>query len=369
MNKVAAVSFGNTKFTQEDIPIEQKLLESTKNLFENTSNLDQNDVDAVLVSTNDNTKYLGAILSELSGIHPKISHTVESLCNSGTNTIVSGLSYIAAGLVDIVLVAGADRFDSPGQILEWDKARGEFKHPIFWASIFTKSYKRNFGASDEDLATVSAKNHKNAKNNPYAYTNKEFSVQDVLESRELTSDLRLYDCSRPCTGSSAILLASEKFAKKFTDSPVWITGIGQKTTSAGFTKNLDFTLMESTVESGKVAFSMAKKNPSEIDVMELHDAFSVCEPLALEDLGFAQKGKGYKVTKELYETENNFVNPRGGLIGSGHPLGATGIAQTNEIVSQLQGKSKNRQVNDAKIGLVHNMSAAATSSTVLVLES
>ena len=94
MNKVAAVSFGNTKFSKEDTPIEQKLLESTKDLFEQTPNLSQKDIDAVLVSTNDNTKYLSAILSELSGISPKISHTVESLCNSGTNTIVSGISYI-----------------------------------------------------------------------------------------------------------------------------------------------------------------------------------------------------------------------------------------------------------------------------------
>ena len=369
MKKVAAISFGNTKFSQEDVPIEQKLLESTKNLFEETPNLSQKDIDAVLVSTNDNTKYLSAILSELSGITPKISHTVESLCNSGTNTIVSGLSYIASGLADVALIVGGDRYDGPGQVLEWDKSRGEFKHPIFWASIFTNAYKRKFGVTDEDLASVSVKNHHNAKNNPNAYSDKEFTVQDVLNSRELTKDLRLYDCSRPCTGASAILLTSESMAKKFTDSPVWITGIGQKTTSAGFTKNLELTKMTSTIEAGKNAFAISNKTPKDVDVVELHDAFSVCEPLALEDLGFVDKGKGAKFSKELLDTENNFVNPRGGLIGSGHPLGATGIAQTNEIVSQLQGKSKKRQIDNAKVGLVHNMSAAATSSTALVLES
>ena len=120
LNKVAAVSFGDTKFSQEDLPIEQKLLESTKNLFEQTPNLSQNDIDAVLVSTNDNTKYLSAILSELSGISPRISHTIESMCNSGTNAVVAAMSYIASGLADVVLVAGGDRFDGPGQILQWD---------------------------------------------------------------------------------------------------------------------------------------------------------------------------------------------------------------------------------------------------------
>lgn len=369
MNKVAAVSFGDTKFSQEDLPIEQKLLESTKNLFEQTPNLSQNDIDAVLVSTNDNTKYLSAILSELSGISPRISHTIESMCNSGTNAVVAAMSYIASGLADVVLVAGGDRFDGPGQILQWDNSRGEFKHPIFWASIFTGAYKREFNVSDETLAYVSAKNHRNAKNNPNAYSDMEPSIRDVLNSRELTGDLRLYDCSRPCTGASAILLASESIASKFTDTPVWILGTGQKTTSAGFTKNPKFTQMESTNIAAKDAFLSAKKSPADVDVIELHDAFSICEPLALEDLGLIGKGKGADYSKELFETDDNSVNPRGGLIGCGHPLGATGIAQTNEVVSQLQGKAKKRQIQGAKTGLIHNMSAAATSSTVLVLES
>ena len=368
MNKVAAISYGNTKFSQETVPIEQKLLESTKNLFEQTPNLLQKDIDAVLVSTNDNAKYLSAILSELSGITPKIAHTVESLCNSGTNTVISGLSYIASGLADVVLVAGADRFDSPGQILEWDRSRGEFKHPIFWASIFTNAYKREFGISDEKLAAVAAKNHRNAKNNPYAYSNKDLTIKDILTSRQLTKDLRLYDCSRPCTGSASILLASERVASKLTDEPVWIRGIGQKTISAGFTKNQNFTKMESTSEAASMAFEMAKKRPKDMDVIELHDAFSVCEPIALESLGIVERGKGAQYSKELFETDNNAVNPRGGLLGSGHSLGATGVAQIIEIVQQIQGKAGKRQIKNAKTGLVHNMSAAATSSTVLLLE-
>ncbi len=369
MNRVAVAGFGGTKFSREDQTIGQKLLESVRDLFENTRNLSQKDVGGVLVSTNDNTKYLAAILSEMAGISPAISHTVESMCNSGTNAIVSGASYIASGLADTVLVAGADRFDGPGHVLEWDESRGEFRHPVFWASIFTKSYKRRFGATSEDLACVPAKNHRNARHNPHAYSEMAPTIGDVLGSRKLTDDLSLYDCSRPCTGSSAVLLASEAAAPGFTDSPVWITGIGQKTTSAGFAKSGDLARMESTVEAKNVALEMSKKTPADIDVVELHDAFSVCEPLALEDLGFAQKGKGAAFSRNLYETQENFVNPRGGLIGSGHPLGATGIAQTAEIAAQLQNGAQKRQVRNASTGMVHNMSAAATSSTVLVLES
>jgi len=369
MNKVAITNFGNTKFSHDDISIESCLLSSTKSLFDQNPNLSKNDIDVVLVATNANEKYLAPILSELSGIKPKISHTVENLCSSGTNAIVSAYSYIVSGLANVALVVGAERYDSPGQILEWDNSRGEYKHPIFWASIFTKSYKRKFGVTDEDLSIVSVKNHKNAKDNPNAYSNKTYTVEEVLHSKKLTDELKILDCSRPCTGSSAVLLASENFAKNVTDTPVWIEGIGQKTTSASFTKNPSFTDMTSTKEAARLAFENAMIQPIDVDVAEIHDAFSVCEPIILEDLGFAEKGKGLQFSKKMYDTDDRKINPRGGLIGAGHPLGATGVAQTIEIVQQIQGKAAKRQISNADIGLVHNMSAAATSSTVLLLKS
>jgi len=368
MIKVGIVAYGITPFTKDDQKIESVLLKSTKKLFENNPKINRKDIDAVLVSTNNNSKYLSPILSEMAGIQPKIAHSVESLCNSGTNSIVSAYSYIASGLANMVLINGSERYDSPGQILEWDNSRGEFKHPIFWASIFTKSYKREFSISDEQLALVSVKNHKQAKENPNALSNKTFTIQDVMNSKKLTDDLKLLDCSRPCTGSASILLASEEMAKKIADMPIWITGIGQKTTSAGFTKNISFSSMESTKLAGQDALKMANHDITDIDVVEVHDAFSVCEPLALESLGFSKSGSGTNTIKEHYETNDFKINPRGGLIGSGHPLGATGIAQTIEITQQLQSNAGKRQVDNAKVGLVHNMSAAATSSTVLVLE-
>lgn len=368
MNRVAIASYGITKFSKEDKPIDSVLLESTKTLFDNTPNLQQNDIDGVLVSTNNNSKYLASILSELSGIKPKISHTVESLCNSGSNAIVSAYSHIASGLADVILVSGAERYDSPGQILEWDNSRGEFKHPIFWATMFSKSYKEKFGITDEDLAIVPVKNHKNAQKNPNALSTKTYSIQDVLDSKKLTEDLRVLDCSRPCTGSASILLTSEKLARKFSEIPVWITGIGQKTTSASFTKNNSLDFMNSTNIAAKDAFEMSNKSFKDINVAEIHDAFSVCEPLALDSIGFSEKGKGMTLVKELQSTDNAMINPRGGLIGSGHPLGATGIAQTIEITQQIQSKAEKRQIDNTNVGLVHNMSAAATSSTILILE-
>ena len=368
MSKVGIAAYGTTSFTKDDQKIETILHKSTNDLFQKNPNIDKKEIDAVLVSTNNNSKYLAPILSEMTGIQPKIAHSIESLCNSGTNSIVSAFSYISSGLADMVLVSGAERYDSPGQILEWDNSRGEFKHPIFWASIFSKSYKQEYGISDEELAIVSVKNHKQAKENPNALSKKTYTVDEVMNSKKLTDDLRLLNCSRPCTGSASILLASEEIIKKYTDSPIWITGIGQKTTSAGFTKNTSLSSMESTKIAGQSALNMANHNISEIDVAEVHDAFSVCEPMILESLGFTDPGNGMDMIKNLHQTNNFKINPRGGLIGCGHPLGATGISQTIEIIEQLQNNAASRQTDNPKTGLIHNMSAAATSSTVLVLE-
>ncbi len=368
MNAVAVAGHCTTKFSAGDIKIESLLFSAAKSLFEQTQNLTQKDIDVVLVSTNDNKKYLAPIISEMSGISPKISHNIESMCNSGTNSIVSAFSYISSGLADVALVVGAERFDSPGQVLEWDLSRGEFRHPVFWASMFTKAHKRKFGTTEEQLAYVSAKNHRNAQDNPSAYDSKKYTIEEIMNSKKLTDDLRLLDCSRPCSGSAAVLLVSEKVARKFTDSPVWIRGIGQKTTSASFTRN-DLTRIESTIDASVQAYSMAKTAPDKIDVAEVHDAFTICEMMILEDLGIVQKGHAGKYIVDMYNTESRKINPRGGLIGSGHPLGATGIAQVAEIATQLQANAAGRQVEGAKLGLVQNMSAAATSSTVLILES
>ena len=366
--KVGIAAYGITPFSKEDRNIESLLMDSVAELFVKNPKIDKKDVDGVVVSTNSNSKYLGPIVAEMAGIQPKTSISIENLCNSGTNSIVSAYSYIASGLSDMVLVSGAERFDSPGQILDWDNSRGQFKHPIFWASLFAKSYKNRFLVSEEDLAIVSVKNHKQAKSNPNSLSCKTFSVEQVMKSKQITEDLRLLDCSRSCTGSASVILASEEKMKEISSEPVWVTGIGQKTTSAGFTKNNSFYSLESTKYASDDALKMAKKDICDMDIVELHDAFTVCEPMALESMGFSENGKSMEMIKELHQTDDFKVNPRGGLIGAGHPLGATGIAQTIEVAQQLQGKSNSRQIDNAKAGLVHNMSAAATSSTVLVLE-
>jgi acetyl-CoA C-acetyltransferase len=367
MSKVAIVGTGQTKFSKDDGNVEELLFESADNCIKSVNNYDSNNVDGVLVATNNNSKYLGAILSETLGIQPKISHSIEHLCSSGTNAIISAYAYISSGLSQMVLISGAESATNPGQVLEWDKSRGNFEHPIYWGSILTKSHKRKFETTDEELAIVSAKNHKQAMDNPFAYSNQARTISEVMNSKQITDDLRILDCSRSCSGSSSILLASEEKAKTFSDQPIWITGIGQKTTSASFTKNI-LEEVKSTRIAAESAYKMAKIESKNIDVAEVHDAFSVCELMAISELGMTSNDKSGEFVRNLFNTENRMINPRGGLIGAGHPLGATGISQTIEITNQLQGKSRKRQISNAETGLIHNMSAAGTSSSIMVLQ-
>ena len=366
MNNVAIVGTGQTKFSKDDGDVEKLLFESAKNCLQSVENCESKDIEGVLVSTNNNSKYLGAILSETIGIQPKISHSIEHLCSSGTNALISGYAYISSGLADMVLVSGVESATNSGQVLDWDKSRGSFDHPIYWASMLTKSHKTKFQTTEEELAIVSAKNHRQAMDNPLAYSNQPRTISEVMNSKQITDDLRILDCSRSCSGSASILLTSEEKAKKISDQPIWIKGIGQKTTSASFTKN-NLEEIESTRIAAKTAYEMAKVEPNDVDVAEVHDAFSVCELMAISELGITDNDKSGEFVRNLFNTENRMINPRGGLIGTGHPLGATGISQTIEITNQLQGKSEKRQISNLKTGLVHNMSAAGTSSSVMVL--
>jgi len=260
-------------------------------------------------------------------------------------------------------VVGAEKVDSPGNKLLWDVTRGAFMFPVHWAAIFAKAHMRRYGTTEQQMAMVSVKNHKNATKNPLALFGKEVALQEVMNSKKIASPIKLLDCSAPCEGASAILLVSEQRARSL-DNPVFIKGIGQQTTSASFARVIaDLTTIEAARRAAHTAFEMSHTKLSQIDVAELHDAFTILEILAYEDLGFAKKGEGGKFVNQ----EQIVINPRGGIIGCGHPVGATGVAQVAEIASQLAGKAGKRQVKNCKTGLVHNLAAAGSSASVIVM--
>jgi acetyl-CoA C-acetyltransferase len=363
MHKVAVSSWATSTFTKgSKMSLFELACEPSVQLIRE-SGISAKEIDAVLFSSCATDQYSSVIISEMLGIYPRISYRVDNLCNSGTNAVASAFAIIASGLCNTVLVVGAEKADSPGNKLVWDVSRGSFMFPVHWAAIFAKAHMRKYGTTEEQMAMVSVKNHKNAAKNDHALFRKEVTLQEVMNSKKIAPPIKLLDCSASCEGASAILLVSEEKARSL-DNPVFIKGIGQQTTSASFAKATpDLTTIEAARRAAHTAFEMSHTKLSQIDVAELHDAFTILEILGYEDLGFAKKGEGGKFVNQ----EQIVINPRGGIIGCGHPVGATGVAQVAEIASQLAGKAGKRQVKNCKTGLVHNLAAAGSSASVIVM--
>ncbi len=376
MSIVAGVTSEFRKGTDNDIP--QIALESAVKLLKDTG-FPRNLLDAVIVSSCSSDQYLSSIISEMLGVTPKISHRIDNLCNSGTNAIISAFSYISSGLCDSALIIGVEKSNTVGKVLSSDLSRGQFTQPIFWGSIFKKIHMKRFGSTEEQICQIPVNNYLKAKNNKNAFNrHKSVNLEQVLNSRVLVEPLKLLECCSICEGSSSILLiAEEKLAffkskvisKKRNSEliPVLIKGIGQQTNSASFSNTItDIFSQGSARFAARQAYTMARISPKDVDTAEIHDAFSILEIIGYEDLGFVKKGDGGKF---VYQNKIS-INLRGGIIGCGHPIGVTGIAQTVEIFEQLTGKKRhNLQFkNYPKIGLIHNLAAAGTSGTVLILE-
>ena len=372
MRSVAVCSYATSKFTKRsnlsifDLACQPCIKAITE------SNISKSEIDAVLFSSCSAEQYGSNIICEMLGISPRVSHRVESLCNSGTNSIVSAYAYISSGICDSVLVVGAEKSNSPGSVLSWDVSRGSFTLPVFWAALFAKAHMRKYGTTEEQIATITVRNRSNAQKNPSALfmstENEVTTLNDVMQSRRIADPIKLLDCSCPCDGSSAVLLLSEEKAKEAKiESPVWIKGIGQQIIGASFSQaSSDLTTINASKIAARRAFAMSNTSPRHIDVAELHDSFTILQILALEDLGFVPKGMGGKFFEQDQAVA---INPRGGILGCGHPVGTTGLAQIAEIAAQLSGKAGQRQVQVCKTALVHNLAAAGTSATVMILSS
>jgi acetyl-CoA C-acetyltransferase len=329
-----------------------------------SGNLEKSEIDGVILSSCTTEQYGSTIISEMLGMTPSVSQRIDNLCNSGTNAIVSAYSLIASQLCDLVLVVGAEKADSQGNKLLWDITRGSFMFPVHWAAIFAKAHMRKYGTSEEQMAMVSVKNRKNASNNPQALFRNPVTLEEVMSSRRIADPIKLLDCSAPCDGAVAVLLASETEARELTDNPIWIEGIGQHASSASFANATDdLCTIKAARLAARAAFEMSGTEPSEVDVVELHDAFTILEILAYEDIGFVNKGEGGRFT----EQHDVAVNPSGGILGCGHPVGATGVRQVAEIAEHLSGRAHGSKVGDCRKGLVHNLAAAGSSATVIIM--
>lgn len=311
---------------------------------------------------------------------------------TGGAAIRTGFMEVASGAHDIVAVVGLEKCTDC-----WDYDRNvgtpevlrsiaysidmAYEYPLgaFAAAEYalpTVAHMEKFGGpTEEQMAMVSVKNHKNAMNNPLAQSGMEITVEDVMKSRMICYPFKFYDNCLYTEGAAALILASEERAKELTDKPVYITGVGSATDMGfpGFKTGKKSNIWEfgSSRIAGERAYKMAGiKNPrEELDVIEIHDAFTAAELLSYEAFGLCEPGDGGKLMEEgATQMDGDIpVCPSGGLIGCGHAVGATGVMQTGEAVLQLRDEAGKRQVKNARKALVQSIGGVACANTVAMI--
>lgn len=282
---------------------------------------------------------------------------VENACSSGATALRLARIAVGARLHDAVLVVGADKLSAqsgplPRHPEDFDGSLG-LSPPALYA-MRARRYLVDYDATAEDLAAVCVKNRRHAVHNEYAQFRKETSIDEVLGSRMVADPLTLLQCCARADGAAAVVVASEAVARRGPRAPVRI--LASELCSGRYVPGFrNMTIPEITERCAARAYGAAGIAPADVDLAEVHDAFSIAELLYYESLGFCRRGEGARLIRDGATALGGKlpVNVSGGLIAKGHPPGATGIAQVFEAVGQLRGVAGPRQVQGARIALTH----------------
>lgn len=325
-------------------------------------------------------EHIGALIADCVGLARRHipSTRVEAACASGGLALRQAILAVASGYQDIVIAAGAEKMTdvSSGMAADALSAAADREWETFFGATFPALYAmiarlhmRRYGTTHDQMALVAVKNHHHGNLNPIAQYHMEIAVEDVDRSPMVADPLRVLDCSPISDGAAAVVLAPTDIARKFCDTPIKIIGSGQASDTLALHDRRDPTTLDATVHAARTAMAQAKIEPSLVDVAEVHDCFTIGEILAIEDLGFFEKGQGGRAAEEGITALGGRlpINTSGGLKACGHPVGATGIKQAYEITLQLRGEAGRRQVDDVTIGLTHNVGGSGGTAVVHIL--
>jgi acetyl-CoA C-acetyltransferase len=312
----------------------------------------------------------GSLIATHLGLSRVPSLRVETATSSGMAAVFVAFSGIAAGIHASVLVVGGEKMthlptprvsEIIGRSIDPHERSYGSTMPAL-AGLVTRAAMQRRRFTLREISQVAVKNHAHAARNPYAHFQEAVTLEAVMESRLVADPLRLFHCCPISDGAAALLLTAEPRA-------VRIAGIGQGADSLAVRYRSDLTSFRATQAAAEAAYRMAGFGPERVEVAELHDAFTSFELVALEDTGLVPPGKAGRATLDGETTIGGRlpVNPSGGLKARGHPLAATGIAQIVELVWQLRGLARERQV-EARVALAHSIGGLATNNWVTILE-
>ncbi len=344
------------------------------------------EIDAVFVGTMSTGKLLGQehtapLLLDGAGLADRHlpATRVEAAGASGGLAFRQAVHLIRSGSADIVVVGGVEKMtdvsDADGQAIsasgidqEWEHFFGATDAALY--ALVAKRHMARYGTTRAQLAQVAVKNHAHGAKNPLAQFRNSIDIEKVLRAPMVADPLTVFDCAPLCDGAACVVLASDKVVANYRKDAVRVAGSGQASDTLALHSRSSLTAWRSTEHAAKRAYQEAGISTADLQLAEVSDGYTIGEILAIEDLGFVNKGDGGKATEEGRTTFGGpcVINPSGGLKARGHPAGATGIAQVCEVVWQLRGKAEGRQVKDARIGLTHNTGGTGATAVVHVLE-
>ncbi|MGW8225614.1 MAG: thiolase domain-containing protein [Anaerolineales bacterium] len=347
-------------------------------------------VDAVYVGNmasglfNHQVSVASALVDRLN-LMPAAADRIENGPASGGSAIKNGFLAVASGYCDIVLVVGGEKMrevigpKSTDIVATMTHPQAEYIYGVTlpaMAGMFARLYMDKYGVTRENMADVAIKNQDNGLLNPYAHIQMKITKEGILTHPQahinnpvVADPLHLYDCCPVSDGAAAVLLTTPEIAKKFKKQPVSLAGVGQATDTHTLQEREDPTELKAVTIAADKAFKMAGIKPKDIDVAELHDAFTILEIAESEQVGFFKKGEGGTAVSagETRIGGKLPINPSGGLKARGHPVGATGVAQVVELVWQLRGEAGERQVQGAENGFSLNFGGFGNNVLAFVL--
>jgi acetyl-CoA C-acetyltransferase len=303
----------------------------------------------------------------------------EDACASSGSAFFHAWQSVAAGIYDVVVAAGVEKMTSQttprvteilagaGDMSGEGRAGATF--PALFAMI-ARRHMHQYGTTREQLAAVSVKNHANGAKNPLAHMRKVITMEQALAGKPVAEPLTVYDCSLISDGAAAVAIVPLDRARQYTSRFAKVLAVTQTSDHVALDSKADITLFPAVKSAGEKAYALAGIRPKDIDVAELHDCFTIAEILASEDLGFVEKGNGGPFAAAGCTAINGPIpiNTSGGLKSKGHPVGATGVGQICDIVTQLRGEAGERQVARHRIGLTQNLGGSGATCVVTILE-
>ena len=344
----------------------------------NDADMSMNDVDAIVLSNNEilsngeRQRHSASMVSSLFQKKLPII-AVPAGCAGGGTALWTAIKLQKSGNYNNILVVGFEKMVSniskritDEMLMGTERIYEQNEGMNFPAenALVAQQYMMKCGATSDDLALVALKNHQNAYKNPKArFYRKEVNLKQIKKSPVVASPLRLFDCSIPANGAASLVLSNDK-----TDVEI-VASTQESDYLAPFERD-DLTSWYASRKAAEEAYSQAQITPNDIDIAELHDAFTSVELISYEDLGFCRTGEGKELIRKGY---TNFdgklpVNVSGGLKAKGHPISATGISQVYELVKQMRNQAGERQVDNVKYGLAQNIGGAGSTVTVHILK-